>query len=205
MEGVNYSSARIAELDERDTWRGMQQFWIEHFCQPIYEDWLRMAWRPARCRSTPARLEQVPRGALAGAALGLGRSAQGSRRRDRGDQRAHHQPHARRRRERRRPRGHLRRGRRRRADGEGQEDRPRAGAAAGDRHRHRRQLRSAPRHAIERAFTIERDGIDEEGAHRLALDRLRPALRALVGRRDPRHEQEVHPHRAAATQALRFW
>lgn len=42
MEGVNYSSARIAELDERDSWMGLQGFYIEHYKQPEYEEWLRM-------------------------------------------------------------------------------------------------------------------------------------------------------------------
>ena len=42
LENVNYSSARIGELDERDTWKGLQTFWCEHLNQPLYEDWLRM-------------------------------------------------------------------------------------------------------------------------------------------------------------------
>lgn len=43
MEGVNYSSARIAELAERDNWRG-QQFWlIEQFAYPAFCDWLEMS------------------------------------------------------------------------------------------------------------------------------------------------------------------
>lgn len=40
MEGVNYSSARIAELDERDAWMSIQNFTSEHLHQPIYEGWL---------------------------------------------------------------------------------------------------------------------------------------------------------------------
>ncbi|GAA4419910.1 phage portal protein [Acidovorax lacteus] len=43
MEGVNYSSARIAELSERDNWRGLQQWFIESICQPIAQTWLEMA------------------------------------------------------------------------------------------------------------------------------------------------------------------
>lgn len=42
LENVNYSSARIGELDERDSWKGLQTFWCEHINQPLYEDWLRM-------------------------------------------------------------------------------------------------------------------------------------------------------------------
>lgn len=42
MEGVNYSSARIAELDERDHWMTLQSFMIDHLHQPCYEEWLQM-------------------------------------------------------------------------------------------------------------------------------------------------------------------
>lgn len=42
LEGVNYSSARIGELDERDAWMGLQQFFAEHLHQPLYQDWLRV-------------------------------------------------------------------------------------------------------------------------------------------------------------------
>jgi lambda family phage portal protein len=43
LENVNYSSARIGELDERDAWMGLQNFMTEHLHQPLYDDWLRMA------------------------------------------------------------------------------------------------------------------------------------------------------------------
>jgi len=43
MTGVNYSSARIAELAERDHWRGLQRWLIDSFLRPLFEDWLRMA------------------------------------------------------------------------------------------------------------------------------------------------------------------
>jgi lambda family phage portal protein len=42
LENVNYSSARIGELDERDAWTSIQEFTIEHLHQPCFEDWLRM-------------------------------------------------------------------------------------------------------------------------------------------------------------------
>lgn len=38
---VNYSTARVALLDERDGWMALQQFYIEAFCQRDFEDWLR--------------------------------------------------------------------------------------------------------------------------------------------------------------------
>jgi lambda family phage portal protein len=58
LENVNYSSARIGELDERDTWRGMQQFWCEHFNQPIYEDWLRMQIVMGTLPFDPSRMDK---------------------------------------------------------------------------------------------------------------------------------------------------
>lgn len=41
MTGVNYSSARIAELDERDAWMAIQGFVVDNLHQPIYEDWFK--------------------------------------------------------------------------------------------------------------------------------------------------------------------
>lgn len=43
MNGVNYSSARIAELAERSHWRSLQRWFIDVFVRPVYADWLRMA------------------------------------------------------------------------------------------------------------------------------------------------------------------
>lgn len=40
MEGVNYSSARIAELDERDSWMVIQNFVAEHLHDDVHRDWL---------------------------------------------------------------------------------------------------------------------------------------------------------------------
>jgi lambda family phage portal protein len=42
MEGVTYSSARIAELDERDHWMTVQSFVAEHLHDPLYANWLQM-------------------------------------------------------------------------------------------------------------------------------------------------------------------
>lgn len=39
---VNYSTARVALLDERDGWSTMQQWFVEHFCQPDAADWMSM-------------------------------------------------------------------------------------------------------------------------------------------------------------------
>ena len=39
----NYSSSRLALLDDRDTWRTLQQLVIEMFHQNVFEEWLEMA------------------------------------------------------------------------------------------------------------------------------------------------------------------
>lgn len=43
MTDVNYSSARIAELSERDQWTVLQGWWIAHFVMPLYREWLELA------------------------------------------------------------------------------------------------------------------------------------------------------------------
>ena len=40
LEGVNLSSIRHGEVAERDKWRILQTWLIEHFCTPIFEEWL---------------------------------------------------------------------------------------------------------------------------------------------------------------------
>lgn len=43
MSGVNYSSARIAELQERDCWRAGQRFIIDAFVRRVTERWLELS------------------------------------------------------------------------------------------------------------------------------------------------------------------
>jgi lambda family phage portal protein len=43
LSGVNYSSARVGELADRDEWRSLQQWMIEHVHTRIYGEWLKMA------------------------------------------------------------------------------------------------------------------------------------------------------------------
>ena len=43
MTGVNYSSARIAELSERQHWMGLQQWFIDGFVVPVFREWLGLA------------------------------------------------------------------------------------------------------------------------------------------------------------------
>lgn len=40
---ANYSSGRLALLDDRDNWRVLQQWMIEHFHMPVFEEWLDLA------------------------------------------------------------------------------------------------------------------------------------------------------------------
>lgn len=39
----NYSSSRLALLDDRDLWRMLQQWWIRAFRQPLHREWLQAA------------------------------------------------------------------------------------------------------------------------------------------------------------------
>lgn len=43
LEGVNFSSIRQGVLEERELWKLLQTWMIEHFCTDVFEDWLLMA------------------------------------------------------------------------------------------------------------------------------------------------------------------
>ena len=43
LEGVNFSSIRAGMLDVRDAYKVIQRWFIEEFCMPIFQAWLRMA------------------------------------------------------------------------------------------------------------------------------------------------------------------
>ena len=43
LEGVNYSSIRAGLLEEREEWKGVQRFVIEHVVEPIFHEWLSYA------------------------------------------------------------------------------------------------------------------------------------------------------------------
>jgi lambda family phage portal protein len=47
----NYSSSRLALLDDRDLWRVLQQWWSRSFRQPLYEQWLQAAVLSGAIRS----------------------------------------------------------------------------------------------------------------------------------------------------------
>ena len=43
LSSVNYSSIRQGALDERDGYRTLQMFMIQHFVEPIFREWLTSA------------------------------------------------------------------------------------------------------------------------------------------------------------------
>lgn len=43
LEGVSFSSIRAGVLEDRETWKALQIWWIDSFCRPVYEQWLPMA------------------------------------------------------------------------------------------------------------------------------------------------------------------
>jgi len=40
---TNYSSSRLALLEDRENWKAIQRYLIENFHQPVFEAWLEMA------------------------------------------------------------------------------------------------------------------------------------------------------------------
>lgn len=40
LEGVNYSSIRAGLIEEREVWKAIQRFLIEHMCEDIFSEWL---------------------------------------------------------------------------------------------------------------------------------------------------------------------
>lgn len=40
LEGVNYSSIRAGLIEEREVWKAVQRFLIDHLCESVFTDWL---------------------------------------------------------------------------------------------------------------------------------------------------------------------
>jgi len=53
LEGVNYSSIRAGLIDERENWKQLQALFIEQFLEPIYEQWLDMAFLTGNMQFLP--------------------------------------------------------------------------------------------------------------------------------------------------------
>ena len=58
LEGVNYSSIRWGGLDERDVWKRLQRFVIEHFCDEVFADWLPFAMTSRQVQLPETRIEK---------------------------------------------------------------------------------------------------------------------------------------------------
>ena len=48
LEGVNYSSIRAGLLEEREVWKALQRWLIEHFCEPVFSAWLQIELMSSR-------------------------------------------------------------------------------------------------------------------------------------------------------------
>lgn len=61
LTGVNFSSIRQGALDEREVWKGIQQWMITSFCVPVYEKWLEYALAAEKItiNGKPLRLDRL--------------------------------------------------------------------------------------------------------------------------------------------------
>lgn len=56
---ANYSSARVALLDEKETWMMLQEWIIESFLEPVFAAWLEMAFLTGALRLDGRRIEPL--------------------------------------------------------------------------------------------------------------------------------------------------
>ena len=54
LEGVNFSSLRSGVLEERQNWRCLQEWFIAHVCQPVFESWFLRASLSLKLGTIPA-------------------------------------------------------------------------------------------------------------------------------------------------------
>ncbi|MFV0346947.1 MAG: phage portal protein, partial [Halodesulfovibrio sp.] len=61
LSGANYSSLRAGALDERETWKDLQQWFIDKFVRLVYEDWVSVAVlaQAITIGHTPLRIDRV--------------------------------------------------------------------------------------------------------------------------------------------------
>ncbi len=62
LEAVNYSAARAGAIDEREVWRSVQRWMIDHVLEPIFEAWLDMAMLGSELRLPPQIRPQILEG-----------------------------------------------------------------------------------------------------------------------------------------------
>jgi lambda family phage portal protein len=58
LENVNFSSIRHGSLEDRDSWRMLQNWVIEHFCNKIFENWLLMSMTSGAVKLPVSEFEQ---------------------------------------------------------------------------------------------------------------------------------------------------
>lgn len=61
LEGVNYSSLRQGAIQERDLWMTLQDWFVEAFCQPIFDKWLDQAAANGMLEGIPDRRQSEAR------------------------------------------------------------------------------------------------------------------------------------------------
>ncbi len=64
LEGVNFSSIRAGLLEERDTWRLLQQWTIDSFCKPVYRAWLPNSILAGALALEPSNIQQYIKGVV---------------------------------------------------------------------------------------------------------------------------------------------
>jgi lambda family phage portal protein len=55
LEGVNYSSLRQGAIQERDLWMTLQDWFVESFCQPIFDRWIEQSQANGILDAIPGR------------------------------------------------------------------------------------------------------------------------------------------------------
>ncbi|MFK7827920.1 MAG: phage portal protein [Oligoflexales bacterium] len=58
VESVNFSSLRSSLLEERENWKGLQEFFIDAFMRPVYQKWLKAAVLSGQLKLKAAEIEQ---------------------------------------------------------------------------------------------------------------------------------------------------
>lgn len=59
LEAVNYSSARVGLLDDRDNYRALQLFLVDYFCRRVYRAWLTRAILKDAVKVLPSDYERL--------------------------------------------------------------------------------------------------------------------------------------------------
>lgn len=60
LEGVNYSSIRAGVLEDREVFKGLQNWFVRQFIQPVFEEWLSYALMMEVIKIGRARLSRPP-------------------------------------------------------------------------------------------------------------------------------------------------